>query len=313
MTKKSIRIGIVQAGPVYLDLEKSLEKAEKYLIEAAQQGAELVVFGETWLAGYPAWLDHCPDIAFWDYEPAKKVFARMYQNSVDIKGEEIKFICSLAQKYQISICIGLNERVSQGPGNGTLYNAMLIIGTDGKILNHHRKLMPTYTEKMLYGLGDAHGLQAVETSGIRLGGLICWEHWMPLSRQVLHNSNEHIHVALWPKVHEMHQVASRQYAFEGRCFVVAVGQIMRAKDFPPELNKPDKLAQNPDELVLNGGSCIIGPNGYYVLEPQWDKDQVIVHDTGDLDQIYQERMTLDVSGHYQRRDIFKLDYDNSRR
>lgn len=312
MHKKSLRIGIVQTGPVYLDLEKSLEKAEKCLSEAAQQGADLVVFGETWLAGYPAWLDHCPEIAFWDHEPTKQVFARMHRNSVEVPGPEIQFLASLAQKHQVSICIGVNEKVYQGLGNGTLYNTLLIFGSDGQLLNHHRKLMPTYTEKMLYGLGDAHGLKAVETAGIRLGGLICWEHWMPLTRQVMHNSNEHIHVALWPKVHEMHQVASRQYAFEGRCFVVAVGQIMRVKDFPPELKLPEKFQKKPNELVLNGGSCIIGPNGYYVLPPQWDKEQVIVHDTGDMEQVYQERMTLDVSGHYQRRDIFKFDYDNSR-
>jgi predicted amidohydrolase len=124
--------------------------------------------------------------------------------------------------------VGVSERVERGAGRGTLYNTLLTLGPDGRLLNHHRKLVPTYTERLVWGTGDAEGLRAVDTPAGRVGGLVCWEHWMPLGRQALHESGEDIHVAVWPTAHELHQVASRHYAFEGRCFVLAAGALMRA-------------------------------------------------------------------------------------
>ena len=311
--KKSIKIGIVQSGPEYLDIQKSMDKAVSLIEEAVGKGAELVVFGETWLSGYPAWLDHCPEAALWNHEPTKEVFANMYQNSVVVPGEETEILCDLAQSHHIIICLGVNEIVKTGIGNGTIYNSLVFIDANGKIINHHRKLMPTFTEKMVYGIGDAHGLKASETHLGRIGGLICWEHWMPLTRQAMHNSGEHIHIAVWPWVHEMHQIASRHYAFEGRCFVVAVGQIMRAKEFPGELKQPEYLKDKPGELVLKGGSCIVAPDGKYILEPQFEKDGVFIQEITDLEQIYKERMTLDTSGHYNRNDIFGFSVNNERK
>ena len=304
MTKKSIKIGIVQSGAVHLDIERRMEKAVSLVEEAVKKGAELVVFGETWLSGYPSWVDQCPEVAYWGHEPTKEVFARMYKNSVNVPGKETKIFCDLARKHHIVICIGVNETVKTGIGSGTIYNTLLTIDANGEIVNHHRKLMPTYTEKMLYGTGDGFGLKASETHLGRIGGLICWEHWMPLTRQAMHNSNEHIHIAVWPWVHEIHQLASRHYAFEGRCFVVAVGQIMRVKDFPKELKLPQHLENKPDELSLKGGSCIIAPDGSYILEPQFDTEGVIIQEITDLERIYKERMTLDTSGHYNRPDVF---------
>ena len=230
--KNSLKVAIVQQGPVYLDLQKSLEKMLALIEGAVSKKAELIVFGETWLSGYPVWLDHCEDYARWDYGPTKKVFSKMYQNSVSVDGETIKTICEVAKKNEIVIVVGINEVVEKGIGNGTIYNSLLIIDSNGEIVNHHRKLMPTYTEKLLYGTGDGHGLKAADTTLGRIGSLICWEHWMPLTRQAMHNSGELIHIALWPQVHEMLQLASRHYAFEGRCFVIAVGQIMKASSFP---------------------------------------------------------------------------------
>jgi predicted amidohydrolase len=211
------------------------------------------------------------------------------------------------------ICIGVNEIVKTGIGNGTIYNSLLFIDANGSIVNHHRKLMPTFTEKLLYGIGDGHGLKASETHLGRIGGLICWEHWMPLTRQAMHNSGEHIHIAVWPWVHDIHQLASRHYAFEGRCFVVAVGQIMRVKDFPGELKLHDHLKNEPGELILKGGSCIIAPDGSYVLGPQIGDEGIIIHEITDLERIYKERMTLDTSGHYNRNDIFNFGINNERK
>jgi predicted amidohydrolase len=129
----------------------------------------------------------------------------------------------------------------------------------------------------------------------------------------MHNSGEHIHIAVWPWVHEMHQIASRHYAFEGRCFVVAVGQVMRAKEFPGELKRPEHLENKPEELILKGGSCIVAPDGKYILKPQFDKEGVFTHEITDLEQIYKERMTLDTSGHYNRNDVFDFSVNNERK
>lgn len=310
MLNQSVKIGIVQAGAVHLNLKKSLEKAVYFIEEAAKNSVELLVFGETWLSGYPAWLDHCPEMALWDHEATKEVFSQMYLSSVRVEGREIESLKKLAKKYQIIICIGINERVEQGAGSGTIYNSFLLIDSEGKIANHHRKLMPTFTEKMLYGMGDGYGLKAVDTVIGRVGGLICWEHWMPFSRQALHLSNEHFHLALWPQVHEMHQIASRQYAFEGRCFVIAVGQILEASDFPKVLTLPENLKNNPGTKVLKGGSCIIAPDGKFIMEPQWGEKEFLICEINDLDRLIKERMTLDVTGHYQRNDVFdfKVNY-----
>jgi len=307
-----VRIAIVQEGPAFLNFAKSLEKMAILITEAAHKGANLVVFGETWLTGYPAWLDYCPEVAYWNHQPTKQVFARMYKQGVEVPGATTEVLGKLAQKHQIVICIGVNEVIRKGRGNGTMFNTMLIIGSNGELLNHHRKLMPTYTEKMLYGLGDGKGLKVVDSQVGRIGGLICWEHWMPLARQALHEQGEHIHIALWPKVHEMHQVASRSYAFEGRCFVVAVGQLMQVKDIPQELKRPEYLEGKEDAYLLDGGSCVIGPDGNYLLPPQFGVGGILMVDIPDTDRVYEERMTLDTSGHYNRLDVFSFDWKDDR-
>lgn len=304
--KTPIRIAIVQEGPVYLNLSLSLQKAEILIKEAAANGAQLIAFGETWLCGYPAWLDYCPEIAIWGYEPAKEVFARMHENGVAVPGPATQLLAALAKSLKVLIAIGIHEIVEDGPGSGSIFNAFLLFDSTGELVLHHRKLMPTFTEKLLYGLGDARGLRSVKTSIGKIGGLICWEHFMPLTRQTLHNDGELIHLALWPCVHEIHQVASRHYAFEGRCFVIAVGQLMRVMDIPPELEIPESLADEPQDWLLNGGSCVIAPDGFYDLQPQYEKEGIIFHDMKDLAHAVRERLTLDVSGHYHRPDIFKL-------
>jgi len=298
-----ITVAIVQASPVFMDLGASLAKAIELIEQAAAKGARLVAFGETWLPGYPAWLDYCPEAALWNHEPTKKVFAELRQNSLVVPSRETELLGQAARDLQVTIVIGVNERIQTGAGNGTLYNSLLTFGSDGALVNHHRKLVPTYTERLVWGQGEGGGLKAVETSSGRVGGLVCWEHWMPLARQALHVSGEHIHVAVWPTVHETHQLASRHYALEGRCFVLAVGLLMQVKDLPDVLAKPDELMDKPDDFILRGGSCIIAPDGRYVVEPVFDEETIL---TAQLDfaLIDQEKMTLDVSGHYHRPDVF---------
>ncbi len=271
--------------------------------EAAARGAKLVVFPETWLPGYPVWLDVCRDVALWDHAPVKDVFARYSASSVVVEGSETQRLASLAQELGLTIVIGVSERIAAGPGNGTLYNALLTFTPDGRLANHHRKLVPTYTERMVWGQGDATGLRAVDAPCGRVGGLICWEHWMPLARQALHDSGEAIHVAVWPTAHENHQLASRHYAFEGRCFVVAAGSIMRASELPAELERHPGKAPSDAAWVMRGGSAIIAPNGQYLAGPVFEQEALLVAEL-DLDDVRREQMTLDVSGHYARPDVF---------
>ena len=300
-----VRVAAVQAEPVHLDLRATLERTRLLVAQAAAQGARVIAFPETWLPGYPAWLDCCRDVGLWDHAPMKQVFVRLRENAVVVPGPATAELGALAAEHDVVLNLGVHERVDEGPGRGTLYNAMLTFGADGSLLNHYRKLMPTFTERLIWGSGSGSGLRAVATDRGRIGGLICWEHWMPLARQVLHDSGEDIHVAAWPQVKEMNLVASRHYAFEGRSFVIACGALMRASSLPAELETPEAFRGRPDALVLRGGSAIIAPDGALLAGPVWDEEQILTADL-DLSQIAAESLTLDVTGHYQRPDIFEL-------
>jgi len=301
----SLKVAIVQSSTVYLDLEKSLEKTVSLTGEACRQGARLVVFPETWLPGYPAWLDCCRDAGLWDHEPVKRLYARMLENSVEVPGPVTEALAAAAREHNTVINITVQERVRSGAGRGTLYNTMLTFNSDGELLNHHRKIMPTYTERLVWGQGDGSSIRAVETTAGRVGGLICWEHWMPLARQVLHQSGEDIHIAAWPQVKEMNLVASRHYAFEGRSFVIASGAIMRASELPRELEPTEQFKENADALVLRGGSAIIAPDGMVLAGPVYDEEAIVTAEL-DLARIKEESLTLDVTGHYSRPDIFEV-------
>jgi predicted amidohydrolase len=302
MRNRTTRVALVQAE-VAPDLAAGLELTREKALEAARLGAELIVFPETWIPGYPAWLDTCRDAALWDHAPVKAVFARIAENSVAIPGPDLDHLCETARQASATLVIGLSERVTRGAGRGTLYNSLITIGPDGRLLNHHRKLMPTYTERLVWGAGDVEGLRAVDTPAGRVSALVCWEHWMPLARQALHESGEDVHVAVWPTVHDLHQVASRQYAFEGRCFVLASGALMRASALPPELEPHAGKVSGPDQWILRGGSAIIGPDGKYITEPLYDAPAIVTADL-DLRRASEESMTLDVTGHYHRPELF---------
>jgi nitrilase len=298
----TVRVAIAQAE-VAADLAAGLEKTRALARAAVEKGAALVAFPETWLPGYPAWLDVCRDAGLWDHPPVKAAYARMAANSVVVDGASGRALSDIARESGVTIVVGVVERMDQGQGRGTLYNTLLTYAPDGELANHHRKLMPTYTERMVWGAGDTHGLRAVSTAaGARIGSLICWEHWMPLARQALHDAGEDIHVAVWPTVHEMHQIASRHYAFEGRCFVLAAGSLLRTRDLPRDL---EVHSRQRGEWVLRGGSMIAAPNGTVLAGPVFEREELVVADL-DLGQVREESMTLDVSGHYARPDCFEF-------
>ncbi len=299
---RSSTVAVVQ-DEAASDLAAGLRRTADLTAQAAAAGARLVVFPETWLPGYPVWLDVCRDVALWDHTPVKRVFARMADESVVVDGDSGRALGDIARRNGVTLVIGVTERIAAGVGRGTLYNSLLIYGDSGELLNHHRKLVPTFTERMVWGPGDAAGLRAVETPVGRVGGLICWEHWMPLARQVLHDSGEDIHIAAWPTAHEMLQVASRHYAFEGRCFVIAAGSLMRAKNLPPELEPHPDRVTSPEQFVMRGGSAIIGPDGQYLAGPVYDEPTILTAELS-LQRVREESMSLDVAGHYGRRDCF---------
>jgi nitrilase len=302
-----VTVAVVQAehpGSLAAGLERTRELAG----EAARQGATLVAFPETWLPGYPAWIDYCRDAGLWDHAPVKAVYARLVDDSMTVGDEAFDTLSRLARELGITLVLGVSERVGVGAGRGTLFNSLLTLGPDGSLLNHHRKLSPAYTERLLYGPGDTTGLHAVDTPAGRVGGLICWEHWNPLARQAMHDSGEDVHVAVWSAVvgaNGMHQEASRCYAFEGRCHVIAAGQLMRAGSLPPELEPSPAKVQGPDQLLLRGGSAIIAPDGSYLAGPLYDEPGILVAEL-DYRRNREELMTLDVSGHYQRPDLLEL-------
>jgi predicted amidohydrolase len=305
MGRRVVRVAAVQAAPVFLDLRATIDKAVRLVGEAAADGARLVAFGESWIPGYPAWLDLSPGAALWDHAPAKRAHARLMENALSVPGPETERLGAAAREHGLVLVIGAHERPRSGPGHGTLYNTELVFGADGALLSAHRKLVPTHAERLVWGQGDGGGLRAVETAAGRVGSLICWEHWMPLARQALHESAEEIHVAAWPAVREMYLVASRHYAFEGRCFVLAVGQIIAASDLPADLEPPALPKDRPAHLLYNGGSCIIGPDGSLLAGPVFDREEILTADL-DLAAIAEESMALDVTGHYDRPDVFRL-------
>ena len=307
MSEKNVKVALVQQPPVYLNLPKTLAKVETIADECAGNGAKIIVFPETWLTGYPIWLDEAPKAALWDYAPAKRLYQYLTENSLKIPSAECSFLQQIANQNAVYIVIGVHEQCG-----GTLYNTTVYLAPDGSY-KIHRKLTPTYTERLVWGVGDGSTLNVLETPYGILGGLICWEHWLPLARAAMHAKGEIIHTAQFPTVHERHQIASRHYAFEGQCFVLTSGCVMSKSDVLEgfeSLKTNDKevfalLDSMEKDLLQRGGSAIIAPDASYVVEPVFDEASIIYGEL-ELDLVKQGRLLLDTDGHYSRPDVFEL-------
>ncbi|MGW3168201.1 carbon-nitrogen hydrolase family protein [Streptomyces sp. NPDC001142] len=308
-------VAIVQQPPALLDLEESVRRAVGHITEAAQAGATLVVFPETWLTCYPAWVF---GLAGWQDGTARHWHARLLDQSpvLDPEGgdDSLSPIRAAARESGVTVVLGLNERA--GKASGSLYNSLITIGRDGGTLNLHRKLTPTHTERIVWAAGDGAGLRVVDTPAGRIGSLVCWEHFNPLARHALHAQNEEIHVAVWPDMPESHRIAARSYALEGRCFVVSAGQVLSTDGIPADLLAAYRAGVGPDApesgLLLNGGSSIAGPDGSWIVEPVFDEARIITA-TLETGRRYEESLDLDVAGHYARPDVFQLTIDRGRR
>jgi len=308
-------VAIVQHPPALLDLQESVRRAVGHITEAAQAGANLIVFPETWLTCYPAWVF---GLAGWRDTEAQHWHARLLEQSptLDHVGgdDDLDPIRKAAAECGTTVVLGLNERA--GKASGTLYNSLVTIGSDGSTLNLHRKLTPTHTERIVWAAGDGAGLLVVDTPSGRVGSLICWEHFNPLARQALHAQNEEIHIAAWPDMPESHRIAARSYALEGRCFVLSAGQIVSTDDLPADLLDAYRAGVGPEApqagLLFDGGSSIVGPDGTWVVEPVFGEARTVIA-TLDIARRYEETLDLDVAGHYARADVFQLSVDRSRR
>lgn len=297
-------VAAIQAAPVFMDRDASVAKACQLIAEAGANGATLAVFGETWLPGYPIWLDVAPGAGLWNHQLAKDIFTRLVANAVEVPGPATEALGAAAADAGCAVVMGINER-ERGRTSGTLYNTIVYLGANGQLLGKHRKLTPTYTERLVWGSGDGSTLSVFDTPMGQVGGLVCWEHWMPLARHAMHVTGEQIHAALWPTVHDMHLVASRHYAFEGRCFVVAVGSVLRRGQVPDDLSIFHRDGIEPERLLLAGGSAIIGPDGHCLAGPLGDEEAILYADL-DLARIPAEQLTFDAVGHYGRPDVFTL-------
>jgi nitrilase len=296
------RIAVVQRPPVFLDRAQTLERAVEAVREAAEAGAQLVVFPEMFIPGYPAWI--------WRLRPGEdmalteKLHARLRANSVSLAGDELMPLHQAARQHKVTVICGIHERDAEFSG-GTLYNTVIVIGPDGTLLNRHRKLMPTNPERMVWGCGDATGLKAVDTPCGRIGTLICWESYMPLVRYALYAQGIDIYITPTYDSGERAIATMQHIAREGGCWVISCGCAFRGRDIPDDLPGKAELFRNPDEWENPGDSVIVAPGGKIAAGPMHEEHGILYAEV-DLERVGMARRSLDVVGHYSRPDLFQL-------
>lgn len=298
----------VQAAPISFDLDASIQKLKELTTTAAREGADLVVFPEGFLSAYP-WR-YAFDVTIGAREPrGRQWFAKYHQSAVAIPSPEFEQLCAIARENQILLSVGIIEKERD-----TLYCTAILLSREGDLLYAHRKLIPTAAERLVWGRGAGDGLQVVETDIGRVGGLICWENYMPAARLALYQQGIEVYIA--PNADDLPSwVASMQHiAKEGRCFVISCNQFCTVSDFPKDYppftpehhdRQPDGSPWTPDAILSHGGSCIVGPLGTFMAEPVWDKEDIIYADLK-RDELVQARMDFDAVGSYSRPDIFTL-------
>lgn len=318
---RTLNVAICQAAPVPLDVGAGVQKAVQLAREAIGNGAQLVAFGETFLGGYPLWLDEAPGAALWDHPGTRALHTIMLQQAIVPNDERLLPLQELSDQSGACISIGAHERVRQ-----SLYNNQLLF-RPGEAPLDHRKLVPTHGERLIWMRGDGSTLGVHRAQWGKVGNLICWEHWMPLARAAMHNLGESVHVAAWPSVREQYAIASRHYAMEGRCFVLAAGLVQYREDLFDGLERvsgntcaqvaegasADKNAVKAlfnsieGEQLNRGGSMIIAPDARVLA--QAGEGEEILYAELDLGEIGAGLASLDTDGHYSRPDVFELNVD----
>ena len=303
MSSNLLKVALAQISPVWLDKEKTIQKIISSIKDAAKQQCELIVFGEALLPGYPFWLSLTGG-AEWDTKVNKELHAHYTRNAIQIEAGELDEICKLAAENSIAIYVGIIER-AKNRGGHSLYCSLVYISEKGEIKSVHRKLQPTYDERLTWAPGDGNGLKVHELKEFTVGGLNCWENWMPLPRTALYGLGENLHIAVWPGSDHNTKDITRFIARESRSFVISVSSLMSRDDFPRNTPHLEQILEKAPKILANGGSCIAGPDGEWIIEPVVDKEGLIIY-TLDFNRVYEERQNFDVVGHYSRPDVTKL-------
>lgn len=301
--EEPLTVALAQIAPVWLHKEKTLDKIVAALHEAGRQKAELVVFGEGLLPGYPFWIA-LTNGAAWNAAVQKELHAHYVQNAVQIERGDLDAVCQVARQYGMAIYLGVIER-ARDRGGHSIYCSLVYIDPAGEIKSVHRKLQPTYEERLTWAPGDGHGLQVHPLKKFTVGGLNCWENWMPLARTALYGLGEDLHVAVWPGGEHNTRDITRFIAQEARSYVVSVSGLMRKEDFPTDTPHLPRILENAPPILANGGSCIAGPDGQWVVEPIVNQEGVFTA-TLDFNKVLEERQNFDPVGHYSRPDVTEL-------
>lgn len=303
MSYGELTVALAQISPIWLNREATVVKVAEWIDKAAEKGAGLVAFGETLIPGYPHWLAHTGGAEF--NSPAQKEIHAWYlDQAVDPGAGHLDPLADRARKHGIHVMVGCFERPADRGGH-TGYASLISIDTSGGIQNIHRKVMPTYEERLAWGTGDGHGLRVFPVGPFTVGGLNCWENWIPLLRSSLQAQGENLHVAVWPGSPSLTRDITRFAAMEGRSFVLSVSGIMTRDDIPDSIPHRDLIVGSVPEVMANGGSCIASPTGDWVIQPVNGDEQLLVADIP-LSTVYEERQNFDPAGHYSRPDLVQL-------
>lgn len=297
-----IRVAVAQAASIFVDKDASIQKAVKLINDAGKQGANLVVLPETFISGYPRGFTYGAYVGSRS-DAGRKDFARYWKSSMTLSDDETKPLRDAAKENGAYVVVGISEQGEAG-NRGTLYNTLLYINADGEIAGKHRKLMPTGSERLIWGSGDGSTLTTMDSEYGTIGGLICWENYMPLARMSMYGKGVSLYIAPTADARDSWQATLRHIACEGRCFVIGCNQYFTKSMYPKDLALYNELNDLPEELC-RGGSAIIDPFGEYVCQPLYGKEGMLVTDL-DLNKIHQGHLDFDVVGHYHRPDVFKF-------
>jgi nitrilase len=305
MSKKdnALTVGLAQISPVWLDRDRTLAKVLKAIENAAERQCRLVAFGEAIVPGYPFWIG-LTDGARFNEPVQKEIHAHYMDQAVQIEAGHLKTVCEAAAEHQIAVALGIIERPADRGGH-SLYASLVYIDALGSIGSVHRKLMPTYDERLTWAPGDGHGLRVHPLGRFTVGALNCWENWMPLPRAALYAQGEDLHVAIWPGGSHNTRDITRFIAMESRSFVMSVSGVMRREDFPSDTPHLDLILKDCPEILASGGSCLAGPDGEWILEPAATEEKLMVA-TIDHACVRAERQNFDPAGHYSRPDVTQL-------
>lgn len=304
MTKEfqSFKVAVVQAAPVFFNREATIEKTCSLILEAAAQDAKLILFPEAFIPAYPRGLSFGTVVGNRS-AAGRRTWQRYWANAVDVSGPAIETLGEAARQAGVYLAIGVIERDNQF-SQGTLYCTLLYFGPDGQLLGKHRKLKPTGAERLIWGEGDGSTLTVIETELGKIGGLICWENYMPLARMAMYSKGVELYLAPTADARDTWQATLRHIACEGRCFVLGCNQFLTKDMYPSDLEVLDELDEQPD-VMCRGGSVIISPFGEVLAGPLFDREDMLFAEL-DLSEVVRAKFDFDVVGHYARPDVFQL-------